>query len=403
MALASSSAVSLALIKESTFGVIPTTGTPTYIRATGETLDFTISKESSKEINKNRTISSMVPVDASATGNLSIEPHYKGIDPLLESVMQSAYVVFGTNGVGIATSVDCTATTITAAVAPTGSSAFTVLQPGQWFRVVSAGANNGKILRVSTAVQPTSTVLTLDTNTPAAVSTGESIQIQSSRLTHGTTQTSWTIERENSDIGVYMAYTGMTPSKLSWNIASGSLSGLTFDFMGKSAEGDTTSLLPAAPSAPPSYDIHSGVAGATTAVWMDGAPVTGTFVKSVTLDFDNALRSQGAIGTLGAVSLGSGTINCTLSVQVYFADLALFNKYKANTNTSFVFSSTDNDGNGYIISIPKANLSTFKTNAGSKDQDMMLDLTVTALEDASNADVDLRKVVFIDRIGLAVL
>lgn len=403
MSLASTSAVTVRAIKESAFGVIPTTGNPTVLRITGETLQFDMTKEASKEINSRRTISSMSITDAKATGGLDHEMYYAGIEPLLESAMQSAFSEFGTDGVGTAVSVDVTTTTITASIAPTGADAFTNLQKGQWFRLASAGANAGKILRVSATTAPTSTVITLDTNTVGVASTGESVQIQSARLTHGTTQTSWTLERENSDIGVFMAYTGMTPSKFTMAVSSGSLSSLKFDFMGKAATEANATQLPGSPVSAPTYNIHSGVGGATNAIWMDGAPVSGTYVKSVTLNFDNALRSQGAIGTLGAVGIGTGTINCTADVQVYFANKDLFTKYRTNTNTSLIFSTTDEAGNGYIITLPVGNISTWKSNAGSKDNDQMVDVTLTALSDDSNATAGLRKCLFIDRIGVAVV
>ena len=166
---------------------------------------------------------------------------------------------------------------------------------------------------------------------------------------------------------------------------------------------NTATNLPGTAQAAPTYDIHSGVSGASNAVWMDGVPVAGTFVKSVSLDFDNALRNQGAIGTLGSVSIGSGTINCTINAQIYFADKNMFTKFRQNTNTSLIFASTDAAGNGYIFTIPVANISSWKSNAGSKDNDQMVDLTMTALNDAGNADVSLRKVIFVDRIGAAVI
>lgn len=404
MPLASSSSVSVRAIKEVTFGVIPVSGNPTELRITGESLDYAITKESSKEINLTRAVSSMVPTGASASGNIQAEMHYAGLEPFLESVLQSTFTEFGTDGVGVATpTTSISATTITASTATAGANLFTLLKKGQWFRVQSAGANNGKILRVSTVTAPTSTVITLDVNTPATVSAGESIQVQSARLTHGTTQTSFTLERFNSDIGVYIAYTGMTPSKLNVNVASESLTGVTVDFMGKAAIENTVTNLPGTVQAAPAFDIHSGVAGATNAVWMDGVPVAGTFVKSVSLDFDNALRAQGAIGTLGSVAIGSGTINCTLNAQIYFADKNMFTKFRQNTNTSLIFASTDAAGNGYIFTVPVANISSWKSNAGSKDNDQMVDLSLTGLRDAANADVSLQKVIFIDRIGSAVL
>lgn len=403
MSLASSSAVTVRAIKESTFGVIPVAGNPSVLRVTGESLSFEMSKEASKEINSRRTIASMTTTSAKASGGLDHEVYYAGVEPLLESAMQSAFAEFGTDGVGAAVSVDVTTTTITAAIAPTGANAFTTLQKGQWFRLVSAGVNNGNILRVSTITAPTSTVITLDVSTVGVAATGESVQIQSARLTHGTTKTSWTIERENSDIGVFMAYTGMTPSKFTMAVSSGSLSSLKFEFMGKAAVEANATQLPGSPVDAPTYNIHSGVGGATNAIWMDGVPVAGTYVKSVTLNFDNALRSQEAIGTLGAVGIGTGTINCTADVQVYFANKDLFTKYRTNVNTSLIFASTDEAGNGYIFTLPVGNISTWKSNAGSKDNDQMIDVTLTALSDDSNAVAGLRKCLFVDRIGVAVV
>lgn len=400
MPLASSSAVSVRAIKETNFGVIPVAGNPVDLRITGESLAYAITKQSSNQINMTRTVSSMVPTTAASSGGLQAEVYYKGLDDFLESVMQSTYSKFGTLGVGVSTATsNITATTITASAATSGVNNFANLQLGQWFRVASAGVNSGKILKVSSTVAPTSTVITLDASTPAAVSAGESVQIQTSRLTHGTAQTSWTLERYNSDIGVYIAYTGMTPSKFDLKVASGSLSSFSLDFMGKAAIENTVTNLPGTVQAASAYDIHSGVSGATNAVWMDGAPVTGTYVKSVSLSFDNALRSQEAIGTLGAVGIGSGTIKCTLSLEVYFANKDLFTKFRNNTNTSMVFASVDAAGNGYIFTVPVANISDWKSNAGGKDQDQMLSITLTALSDDGNATAALRKVLFIDRVG----
>jgi len=402
MALASSSLVNLRAIKEATFGVTPASGNPTVLRFTSESLSYDITKKSSDQITSKRTVSSAIPVDAKTTGSIGQEVHYAGIEPFMESALMSTFTEFGTNGVGTAsTSTAITATTIT----QVGGTSFATLKKGQWFRITSSGTNNGKIFRVSTiAADPTATVINLDTNTPGIINATEgAIVVQAARLTHGTTQSSWTIERENNDIAVFMAFKGMTASKMSMKVASGSLSTVNFDFMGQSALESDTTLLPGSPVAAPTYDIHSGVAGATNAIWMDGVPVAGTYVKSVSLDFDNALREQGAIGTLGAVGIGAGSINCTASVEVYFANKDLFTKYRQNTNSSLIFSSTDVSGNGYIFTVPVANIASWKSNAGGNGSDQMISMTLTALSDDSNADAALQKLLFVDRIGAAVV
>lgn len=401
MALASSSLVNLRAIKEATFGVTPASGNPTVLRFTSESLSYDITKKSSDQISSKRTVSSAIPIDAKTTGSIGQEVHYAGIEPFMESALMSTFTEFGTDGVGTAsTSTAITATTIT----QVGGTSFATLKKGQWFRITSPGTNNGKIFRVSTiAADPTATVINLDTNTPGTINATEgAIVVQAARLTHGTTQSSWTIERENNDISVFMAFKGMTASKMSMKVASGALSTVNFDFMGQSALESATTLLPGSPVAAPTYDIHSGVAGATNAIWMDGVPIAGTYVKSVSLDFDNALREQGAIGTLGAVGIAASSINCTASVEVYFANKDLFTKYRQNTNSSLIFSSTDVSGNGYIFTIPVANIASWKSNAGGNGSDQMISMTLTALSDDSNADAALQKCLFVDRIGAAV-
>jgi hypothetical protein len=376
-------------------------------------LDFTVSKEQSKEINSTRTITSVVPVTAAASGGVSGEISYQEWDELMASTLQSVYTVFGVNGVGAtfsSTAVGLAAGSITASVATSGASLFTLLQKGQWFRLVAPGdaINNGKVLRVSTITDPTSTVITLDASTQLTLNAGTvtGCTVSTSRLTHGIAQSSFTLERNNADIGRFMAYRGMTPSKMSVGVSSGSLSTISFDFMGKDAtisvgnDGITTQL-PGTAVASYTYDIHSGVTGASCVLWEGGLPITGTFVKSISMDFDNTLRSQEAICTLGAISIGSGTINISGSVSVYFADLALFTKFKNNTNSSIIFSSIDTAGNGYVFTIPVANISTWKTNASGKDTDMMVDIQFIGLRDAANAVPALQKAIFIDRIGVA--
>lgn len=404
MPIASSSLEQLAYIQETTFGVTPTTGSYRRLRMTGESLSFEISKEASEEINSTRSVSSMIPVSASAGGGTEHEISYAEYDPFVAAVLQNSFVAHGTNGVGATFTATFTATTITAAAAPTGSSAFTTLARGQFFRLVAPGnANNGKIFRVSQTTAPTATVITVEASTPLAVGSAiANCTISTSRLTNGTTQRSFSIERQNPDIGEYWLYKGQTPSSMDINIASGSRSTLSFTFMGKTATRATATQLPGTAIESQTYDIHSGSTGPACFIWVDGAPLAGTFVQSASLTYDNALRSQEAICELGAVGIGSGTISLTGTLEVYFANGDLFDKFKSNTNISFVVSTLDDAGNGYIISIPKASISSIDTSASGKDQDMILSIEIMALRDVANADPALRQVVFIDRVGAAV-
>lgn len=401
--LASSSRVQLAYILESVFGVTPGGGNGSYLRATGESMDFNITKDMSKELRADRGISSVVPVSAQVAGGFNFHLSYNEYDPFLSSLLQNAWTVFGTAGEsGAASIVTFAPTTLTASVATSGGDSWATLQMGQWFRVnAGVDANNGKILRVSTSVAPTTTVITLDASTVAISSASVTgVKLQTSRLTNGTTQTSFTLEKQLQDVTQVLAYKGMTPSKLSLKLASGALTDGTFDFLGKTGVRTTTTVLPGSLVASKTYDIHNGASGVGL-VWEAGIPLVSTFLKSVTIDYDNALRAQQAIGTLGLVGVGSGTIALKGSIEAYFADGALYDKFLASTYTSITVSSIDPSGNGYVITLPRVQLMNSKVLAGAKDQDLMATFDFNALFDDANATVGLRKIMFIDRVGVA--
>jgi hypothetical protein len=214
-------------------------------------------------------------------------------------------------------------------------------------------------------------------------------------------RTSYTIEKNMTDVGVFEAFVGMTPSKMAISIQSGNLSTINFSFMGKQAAMATATVLPGTPVSSYTFDIQSGVTGSSCQVWEGGVPLSSTFVKSLSMDYDNALREQDALCSLGSVGIGSGTIALTGSMSIYFADKAIFDKFVNNTSTSLAFSTMDGAGNGYVFSLPAVTISSYQITAGGKDADLMADVKFTALRDASNADVTLQKVVFVDAFGVA--
>ncbi len=403
MSLASTSRVQVAYKAETAFGVTPSLGNPRDLRVTGESLDFAVTKTVSTEINASRAVSSVVPTGASSSGGVNGEMQYAEYDELIAATLQSTWAAYGTGGVGTTFAATWTSTTLTADAAPTGANAFTTLKKGQWFQAVApTGLNKGKYFRVSKTTAPTTTVITLDPNTPAqAESAIASTAVSSSRLTNGTLQSSFSIERQALDIGQFMTYRGMTPSKLTLAIASAALTTIQFDFMGKDMVRDDATGLPGTLGPSYSYDIQSGVSGTTCQLWEGGAPMVGAFVKSLNLSYDNALRGQDAICTLGSIGIASGQIACQMTAEIYFADGNLYDKFLANDYTEVSFSSMDPSGNGYFITLPRSNISTIKVGAGAKDQDMMLSVTFNCMRDAGNADASLRQVIFIDRVGVA--
>lgn len=404
MSLANTSTAQLRRIKESVFGVTPVAGNAMNLRMTGESFNFDVKKETSKELRADRQIGYDVPVSAGATGGFNFHLNYGEYDPEIESVLQGAWEVYGTNGVGTAFEGTFTATTIVPTVNPSGTSAFTNLVRGQWFRLAStSGPNNGKFFKVSSTVTPTAALITLDASTPATVSSNEAgCTIQTSRISNGILQTSFTYEKEYPDVTQFFAFKGMTPGKMMLNFVAAALTDGSFEFMGKTAVRGATTIMPGSTAASRTYEIQSGATGVGQ-LWEAGAPLSSTFVKSLNLTVDNVQRSQEAIANYGYVGIGSGTLAVTAQMEAYFANGDLYDKFLNNVYTSVVVGSQDPAGNGYILTLPRVNIRSAKIVAGSKDQDLMASLELSALADDANAIPALRKTIFIDRVGAALV
>lgn len=400
---ASADRVQLAYAAEDTFGDV-SNSTPRFVRMQSESLNFDLTKETDKELNATAEQTSSTTVGAQAGGDVKVHMQYAEYDPWFAALLRSAWTEYGTNGVGAAFTADFAANSITADVAPVGPSAFTTLQPGQWFQVVAPGdANDGKLLRASSTVAPTATVIELDPNTPAIVSADVvGVTLSSSRLKNAVSLTSFSLERQIAEVGQFFTYRGCMPSKFSIELASRALTDGTFTFIGKDLIPPTaTTNLNGAPTASNTYDIQNGVKGVGQ-IWEGGAPLAGTKIKRVSLDIDSGLRAQDALGELGLAGVGIGTFVVKGTLEVYFANGALFDKYLNDTYTSISFSTKDADGNGYVITLPRVQLTNGKVVAGGRNTDLMATFEYTAYRDVKNTVPALRATMLMDRFGAAV-
>lgn len=404
--LASTSLAQLRYIEETAYGEIPVAGNPKELRMTGESLDFSIEKINSEELNADRANTDMIAVNASTSGNIEAELSFAEYDDFFRAGLMGAWAPYGVAGIGSVFEATITSTTITASVAPTGASAFTNLLLGQWFKLGDTStANDTRLFRVSKTVAPTSTVITLDTNTPAVAGGPYAATVlKAARLSNGKQLRTFVLEKNYSDVSEFFAYRGQAVSSFSLNMSSGAITTLSFSMMGRDAVADNTTMLPGTPIASTTNRVMSGVSGESCALWADGAPITGTFINSIALSYDNALRAQNALCSLGSVGIGLGTINATLDVEMYFTSgRTFFDDFLGNTNQELAFTTVDTEGNGYIFTVPKANVSSYQVTAGGRDSDLMVSIQFTALLDKANAVAGNRKVIFIDRVGTALV
>lgn len=397
MSFASSSLTQLSAIKETTWGETPVVGTPRFRRFTGESLAFALTKDTSKEINPSRQVSSLIPTKAEVSGGLSIELSLKEHDDFMESAMMDTWSFYGTNGISTAALASFTANTLTFDSAPTGADALTNLAVGQWFRIVDPGtalpaANKGIFqvqARTATSITVAGTPFTVD-----AVS--KLVRISSAKLTHGITRSSYSIEKYHPEANQYFVFRGMQVAKFGLRIESGSIVNGSIDFMGSTSANGGSTFMPGAATDAFTGDSLNAVTGVMS-VLMDGTPIRTlmqTEIKSFSFDFDNKLQGLEAVGFLGNADVMAGRIDLKGSLQVYFANGQLYNDFINSVAHSLTFVLKDpKTGEGYVLEFPRIELSDAKTNAQNLDQPVMLETTWQALEHPT-----LHKSMFIYRV-----
>lgn len=402
MALATSSRLSFKVKPEVVFGTPVNASACTALRIAGESLDFNIKTDTSKEIRSDRQTTDLVLTGAEASGGFTFELSYGEFDPFIEASLQGTWVVFGVNGVGavIPTSATFAAGALTAGSATSGASIFTSLVMGQWVKVGGSSVPAQNIwAQVSKTVPPTATVLTFE-GSPFTAATGvggAAVTVSAARLINGVNQRSFTLEETFTDIAQTLTFTGMTADKLSLKLASGSILDGSVDFKGKSMSRQVGSLLHATVNPSTANTVMNGVNNVVN-VLEGGSALTGTFIKSLTLDASNNLRGLDGIGNLGNVAIASGNIDVSGSIEFYFADGVIYDKFLNNSSTSLSFRVNDSAGNGYVITMPNVKYNAGKIPAGAINQDVMVSMSYTALRDPVSGNT-----IVIDRAGTAVV
>lgn len=373
--LASSSQIILRHTLETQFGVTPTTGTHKRIPLTGESLSYEIEKVESEEINPSRGVSDMTAVSSSAAGSINFEMKASAYDDFIEAALQGTWQPQAVSG-----EVTITPTTMEFVSAPD-------LVPGQFFGLRSlpeSSPNRHKIFRVESVAGST---VTLSGATPG-VSETATAELASARLVNGSVRRSFSVEKEFSDVGIFRAFRGMNVSGFTLNASQGSLTTGEVSFMGRSGGKSTqSSSLPATETPLQVRRSMSGMTGSVCGVWVDGEPLIGTFVQSVSLTVDNNMRQQNAMcaasedGSVpGAVGIGNGKFNANASLEVFFTQAdTLYSEFVENRNVEFAFTAFDTEGHGYVFTLKKANVSNNQANASGGDQDVIASIELAGL------------------------
>lgn len=215
----------------------------------------------------------------------------------------------------------------------------------------------------------------------------DAIQVtQTGEITNGTTTRFFTIEKEFTDLAAAFAvYRGMVASSMTMTLEAENISTGSFSFIGKKEEDTDVSIGTVAALELSTNPVVSAIED-TNAILEGGTDFGAT---QIAFTIENNLRPRPQIGELGAISIGSGIVGVTGTLQGYYEDKGVIKKYLNFTTSSLMFLATDAGGNVYIIDFPKVKYSDGERTAGGQNSDIIAALEFTAVRCPSE-DVTIR-------------
>jgi len=285
-----------------------------------------------------------------------------------------------------------------------------VFTAGVRFSIAGSTANDGIWTVASSALVVADTVITVeeavtDNTADGTITYGNALTLDTDRLpsgwaadaaatmfieiyfgdymNNGTTEKSYTIEEQFEDHSpvTYQLFTGMEINTMTINADSASVATASISFLGK--EGSVNESGSTASS-----EIDAGVDDVlNTSSDVGRIAIGGTelnYVIGATITINNNLRSNKAVGTVGAVDIGVGQCNVSGSLNTYFGDKDLLTYLLDNTNSGFDIR-FDNSANDItlLIDIPSLKFSEGNPEVPGGNQDVTLNLGFQAYMDAT--------------------
>jgi len=254
---------------------------------------------------------------------------------------------------------------------------------GQW--IATGGFTDSSLNGVYHRVTAVSGNIITVTPAPAATETNQGGGwISSARLRNAATaadieQKPFTMQKRFNDATavIYQNLTGMIAEGMSLSFDTGSILTGSFNFIGKASTIGTTQIVGASDSAATVTDVMNAVSNLQN-IEFDDTDTTACLV-SMTMDTTGNLRAQNCIGSLPAVGIGTGRLEITGSITLFFEDTTEYNKFLNNTEFKLSFRVQDGDGNAYVFTLPKVKYEGMTMNSGGLDGEVELSGTYRAL------------------------
>jgi hypothetical protein len=206
-------------------------------------------------------------------------------------------------------------------------------------------------------------------------------------LVNGILLRSFSVQKHFQDLtpNQYHTFRGVVPNTMSLNFETGQIVTGAFGCMAFAAVAAQSQIAGATTSAAPTTTPMNAVSNFQN-FNIDGVPYSGC-ISALSLQISNGIRASKCVGSLGPRDMILGTLEITGSMDLYFKDGTLYDKFLAGTEFDYNFRMMDGGGNAYTFYIPRAKFETGEVVAGGRNTDVMFRANWRGLYDGTAGHV----------------
>lgn len=372
MAQADSNRVSLHLFEEVAWDEVPATPTMLELPYVSESIAYSKRTTKSNIVRSDRLTDDIIETGAGSQGDVSFEYKFGDYDKLIEGALGSA-IVTGTFTGTANLSFAAAGGGVQVLTGP--ASTFTSYVDGTWVRISGANAANNGVFKVTGHTGTTLTVA----NPTGTLQAASSATVLYRYVRTGTTKKSYLIEKSFNDIAQFIHYRGMRVASWAMNVQSEQIITGAFGFMGSRGIAQGTTISGAKT---PAGILSVCSATANVGTLQEGGSALTTKIKGVRFNLNANTRQLTAVGSKFPIGVNLGSFEITGTLEAYFEDLTLYNKFINSTDSSLVFEIVSPEDDRTIITIPALEFTNAAPVGAGLNQDAMVSMDFTAKRDS---------------------
>jgi hypothetical protein len=222
----------------------------------------------------------------------------------------------------------------------------------------------------------------------ADVSTTENVWLFfGDRIRNGVVNKYYSLEQTFQDHSpnTFQYFTGMRPNTLNFTIGTQSIVTASASFLGFGATAVETRFAGSTDIAAPGNSVLNSSSNVGRIGRGVSGEITGpNFILDATLNINNNMRRQNAVGNLGSIGIGGGEFNVTGTINAYFGNKDLLDDVLLNTERSLDMRFTDALNKVVVFDMPRLKYSSGFPAVPGKNQDVLINLGFQGILESAN-------------------